>query len=123
MVPYVTLEWKSLGEVLLDRDILAKNPLEIINKNNPQNMNECCKQMFMKWLNTDKDASWRKLIAALEYPSVELNYLAEQIKGILQKGNTTNRIISIDNLLIITYVQGVYVAKILLNTFSIKFCK
>ena len=88
VVPYVTLKWKALGEVLLDDDILAKNPLEIINTNNPQDVQECCKQMFIKWLDTDNDASWKKLIAALLYPGVELIFIANQIKGILKKGKT-----------------------------------
>ena len=88
VVPYVTLKWKALGEVLLDDDILAKNPLEIINTDNPQNVQECCKQMFIKWLATDNDASWKKLIEALQCPSVELIFFANQIKGILKKGKT-----------------------------------
>ena len=88
MVPSVTIKWKALGEVLLHRDIVETGYLEIIEKNNPNNLEECCKKMFIKWLETDKDASWEQLITALQSSAVQLNTLAEQIKKKLQKGET-----------------------------------
>ena len=91
MVPSVAIKWKALGEVLLHRDIVETGYLEIIEKNNPNNVEECCNQMFIKWLQTDKDASWKQLITALQ-SSVQLYTLAEQIKKKLQKGETVVRI-------------------------------
>ena len=42
----------------------------------------CCKEMFKKWLETE-NASWDQLLEALRSPSVELEYLANQIKQML----------------------------------------
>ena len=95
VVPLVAPEWKSLGEVLLPHHIVETKCLEIIEANNPGNVKECCRQIFIKWLDTDKDASWKQLITALQCPSVELHYAAEEIKNKLQKGKTisTNRLL------------------------------
>ena len=95
VVPLVAPEWKSLGEVLLPRHIVETKRLEIIEANNPRNVEECCRQMFIKWLDANKDVSWKQLITALQCPSVELHYAAEKIKKKLQKGKTisTNRLV------------------------------
>ena len=84
VVPSVATRWKALGEFLLDPDLIEIGHLEIIEKNNSHDVVECCKQMFKKWLETDKYASWKQLIRALKHPSVELTYLAHQIKKGLQ---------------------------------------
>ena len=95
VVPLVALKWKSLGEVLLPRHIVKRKCLEIIEANNPRNVEECCRQLFIKWLDVDKYASWKQLITALQCPSVDLHYTAEEIKKKLQKGKTisTNRVL------------------------------
>ena len=86
VVPSVAIKWKALGEVLLHRDIVETGYLEIIEEDNPKEVVECCKQMFIKWLETDQDASWEP---ALQSSSVQLNVLAEQIKKLkLQEGET-----------------------------------
>ena len=95
MVPTVTVKWKTVGEVLLDPTIVENKELDTIKENYPQNATECCKQMFVKWLDTDRDASWKRLIAALQCTGVELNCLAERIKRLL-KGR-----LPISNLLIV----------------------
>ena len=81
---------ESLGEVLLPHDhhIMGTKCLEIIKANNPGNVEECCRQMFIKWLDTDKDARWKQLITALQCPSAELHNAAEQIKMKLRKSKT-----------------------------------
>jgi len=48
--------------------------------------------MFMKWQETDKDSSWRQLIVALQSPGIELNYLATEVKKMLQKGETVHTV-------------------------------
>ena len=88
VVPLVAPVWKSLGEVLLPHHIVETKRLEIIEVNNPRNAEECCRQMFIKWLDTDEDASWKQLITALQFPSVELHNAAEQIKMKLRKSKT-----------------------------------
>ena len=86
VVSPVAAKWKDVGEVLLLSGVLEAGCLEIIEKDNPSNVTECCRQMFIKWLETDKDASWEQLLMALQSPAVQLNSLAEQIKKKLQKG-------------------------------------
>ena len=88
MVPSVAAKWKEVGEALLLSDNIETGCLEIIEKDNRNNVKECCKQMFIQWLETDKDASWEKLLLALQSPAVQLYYLAEQINKKLQKGKT-----------------------------------
>ena len=44
--------------------------------------------MFMIWIETDKDASWKKLIIAMQHPSVKLDKLAADINQKLQKRGT-----------------------------------
>ena len=50
--------------------------------------------MFIKWLETDKDASWKQLIIELQRPGVQLNALTEQIKKKLRKSKTTLHVAS-----------------------------
>lgn len=88
VIPSVALKWKALGEVLLHCGIVETGYLEITETDNPKDVVECCRKMFRKWLETDKDASWEQLIIALQSPGVQLNFLAEEIKKKLQKGET-----------------------------------
>ena len=44
----------------------------------------CCRKMFSKWLNTDKLASWDKLIEALTL--IGLDNVASNIEGMLKRG-------------------------------------
>lgn len=80
VVSYVATKWKDLGEILLHPDIVDTQCLEIIEKDNPGNVKACCNSMFKKWLDTDTNASWKKLIKALQQPSIQLHYRAEQIR-------------------------------------------
>jgi len=67
--------WRDIGVLLL-------NPatLRIIEKNNPQDVEKCCKCMLEKWLDTQPDACWNQLLEVLRSPGVELNTLAHQIE-------------------------------------------
>ena len=55
----------------------------IIEADYPHNTVGCCKRVFQKWLDTTEDATWNMLIKALRSPSVQLDYLAGQLKKIL----------------------------------------
>jgi len=44
----------------------------------------CCRKMFNKWLNTDKLASWDKVIKALTL--LELKNVASDIEQLLLQG-------------------------------------
>ena len=85
VVPLVAVKWKALGKILLNPDLVTNGELEMIQKNNPQDITECCKEMFRRWLKTNKRASWKQLIKKLESPSVHLNFLANNIKMMLQE--------------------------------------
>ena len=74
-----------MGNALLSRD-LVENELSVIEANNPGNVTKCCEKMFDRWLETDKVATWKKLVIALEYPGVELHYLAQEIKNSFKRG-------------------------------------
>ena len=78
------VSWKTLGTVLLHSHDAEQ--LKRIEKNYSHDVIQCCRQMLKKWLETDKDASWEKLIRGLQHPSVELNYLADQVTRKLQIG-------------------------------------
>ena len=86
VVDSVATNWKALGEMLLNPDLVDKKQLEIIEENSPRDVKKCCKQMFTRWLETDTSASWKKLIAALQSPGIQLNYLAENIQKMVLKG-------------------------------------
>jgi len=82
IVPGIADKWKDLGVQLLNpRD----NELDIIEKNNPRDVMECCKCMLQKWLRANPDANWDDLIASLRCPCIQLNYLADQIEQKLSK--------------------------------------
>ena len=44
-------------------DPIYENELNIIEEDTRNNTKTCCRKMFSKWLNTDKLASWNKVIA------------------------------------------------------------
>ena len=94
VIPSVANNWKGLGEMLLDTNLVDSGYLETTETQNPGNVANCCRQMFIKWLETDKDASWKQLIIELQCPGVRLNALAEQIKKKLRKGKTTLHVAS-----------------------------
>ena len=85
VAPYVALKWKDIGELLLESDLVNNGELEMIQTNNPRHMTERCQQMFARWLETTIDASWRKIIEALQSQNIQLNYLADQIKKMLEE--------------------------------------
>ena len=55
-------KWYDIGLELLDNDTTALN---VIKKNNPNDIEECCTEMFKKWLESNPKANWDKLIVAL----------------------------------------------------------
>ena len=58
--------------------------LEIIRANNRNDVSECCRQMFMKWLEIQTDASWSQLTQAVK--SIELNHVAASIEHFVIQG-------------------------------------
>ena len=63
--------------------------LETIEADNPRDAMECCKQMLIKWLETNEQPSWKQLITVLKYSSIGLNNLSARIKKILKEEGET----------------------------------
>ena len=81
MIPSVAANWYELGVVLLDPNY--QNELNFIEANaRNDSVTTSCRKMFSKWLETDKSASYDKLIKALRI--VQLNYVANDIERLLQ---------------------------------------
>jgi len=86
VVPFTAYKWEDLGAQLLDTHSDCQSVLSVIKANHPQNVEECCKCVLKKWLETKPDASWSQLIQALESPSVQLNNVASNINELTRKG-------------------------------------
>ena len=76
--------WKDLGVQLLRSD--QERILNIIEADHPHDVVSCCKHVFKKWLDTSEDATWNMLMEALRRPSVQLHYLAGQLKMLIIEG-------------------------------------
>ena len=83
----VTDQWYYLGLQLLEPKY--ENELNIIEGDAKNDVKTCCRKMFSKWLNTDKLASWDKVIEALTV--IGLNSLANNVKQLLQQGECVLR--------------------------------
>ena len=60
----IALYWDNLGTKLLQEWYIPK--LDVIKTNYPNDAETCCTEMFTYWLKVDIEASWNKLIDALE---------------------------------------------------------
>ena len=78
VIPSVANHWYDLGLQLLDPKY--ENELNIIEADK-DDTKTCCRKMFSKWLNTDKLASWDKVIEALTL--IGLDNVASNIKQLL----------------------------------------
>ena len=87
VVPSVADKWRDLGVKLLHPTKIEQRVLEVIAADHPHSVENCCKSMFEKWLNTQEDASWQQLLEALQ--TMQLNYLAEQIENKLMAGKSS----------------------------------
>ena len=81
MIPSVANHWFDLGLQLLDPKY--ENELNNIEADK-DDTKTCCRKMFNKWLNTDKLASWDKVIEALTL--IGLESVASNIKQLLDQG-------------------------------------
>ena len=63
---------------LLHPTLIEDRVLEVIAADHPHSVEGCCKGMFEKWLNTQKDASWNQLIEAIK--SIKLHFLASKLE-------------------------------------------
>ena len=68
--------WRHLGIQLLQDKHTKK--LEVIQANHRNKVEECFDEMFQYWLDVDTEATWIKLIAALE--DIDQNATAAKIR-------------------------------------------
>ena len=78
VVPSVADKWRDIGVHLLPPTSVENRVLEVIAADHPHNVVDCCKAMFHKWLETQKDTSWNQLIEALN--AIELYSFASKLR-------------------------------------------
>ena len=75
VVPKVASRWHELGLKLLTAD-----QVDILRANHPHDAKQCCMAMFMEWLRTNTDASWKQLIKELQSFGVNLPSVAKDLE-------------------------------------------
>ena len=86
VVPYVGSKWYMLSFQLLDPQYTET--MQSLKKDN-RNVEECCMEMLNEWLRTEpKNATWKRLIEALNSPSVKLHNVANKLQKMLLKTKT-----------------------------------
>ena len=81
VIPYVALQWYSLGLKLLNED--QESHLDVIKLDHGGDNKKCCKEMFWYWLSTNPSATWKQLIEALRSSVVELPIVAADLEKML----------------------------------------
>ena len=80
----IDCDWFFVGEELLREEHYSY--LNKIRHNYSYDVRRCCYEMLHYWLMVDSEASWNKLIDALQL--IHLNGIAERVKqDIICKGN------------------------------------
>ena len=83
MVPSVADKWRDIGVQLLHPTLVDDRVLDVIEANHPRSVEECCKSMFEKWLETQKDsANWKQLVEAIK--NIRLHSIADKLEKELQ---------------------------------------
>ena len=70
-------DWYDLGVQLLQLEEYI-NKLNVFKANHSHDVEKCCHEMFDYWLSVDVQASWNKLIGALEH--IKQNATAAKIR-------------------------------------------
>ena len=92
MIPHAATKWYQLGLELIEQQY--QYALDIIEADTPNDVSKCCKKMFQKWFETDKQASWDKLIKALRI--FQLDNVANDVENFLQAEYVTNVLMYLD---------------------------
>ena len=85
VVPVIADKWKDIGMRLLDSDLLEQRVLKVVEADHRNNVEECCKIIFDKWLDTQKEATWNQVIKAIE--NIGLSHQATQLQKKLKGQN------------------------------------
>ena len=78
----VVENWQELGLQLLQENHV--HYLDVIKANHSQNIRDCCREMFKRWLRTRLNASWQQLYNALD--AIDLPVAARDIEQELFRG-------------------------------------
>ena len=78
VVPSVADKWWDMGVHLLHPTLIDGRALEVIAADHPHSVEECCKSMFKRWLETQRDASWNHLLEAIR--TIGLHSLASNLE-------------------------------------------
>ena len=83
-MPSVADKWRDIGVHLLHPTLISNRVLEVIAADHPHSVEGCCKGVFEKWLDTQKDASWNQLVEAIK--AIKLPFFASTLeKGVIRK--------------------------------------
>ena len=86
-MPSVADKWRDIGVQLLHPTLISNRVLEVIAADHPHSVEGCCKSMFEKWLDTQKDASWNQLVEAIK--TIKLHAFASTLqKDVIGRGVT-----------------------------------
>ena len=78
VTPSAADKWKDIGVHLLHPILIEKRVLEVIAADHLHSVENCCKSMFNKWLETQKDASWSQLIKVIN--AIGLHSLSKELE-------------------------------------------
>lgn len=62
VTPKWAVYWKSIGRLLC----IPKGQLDILGEDYSGKVERCCNEMFAAWLDTDLNATWEKVLEAIE---------------------------------------------------------
>ena len=82
VIPFVATKWDALGLHLLADE--HQHWLGIIEKDNRNDTLTCCRQMFLKWLQINNEATWDQLVRAIR--GIHLNDTASNIESLFPQG-------------------------------------
>ena len=83
VIPYVATKWYELGAELFDEK--EEHILGTIETNYSRDANKCCFEMFRSWLQTDTNATWSRIVEALESPGINLASVATDLRKLISK--------------------------------------
>ena len=82
VVPSVADKWRNIGVQLLHPTLVDDRALDLIAADHPHSVQECCKNMLEKWLETLEDANWKQILEAIK--NIELYHIADKLEKYLQ---------------------------------------
>ena len=83
VIPYVATKWYRLGVELFDER--EEHKLDTIKIDHKNDADECCFEMFHTWQQTNTNATWSRIVEALESPGINLPSVAADLKKLISK--------------------------------------